>query len=443
MYRGESVFIGKLNRVAFLSLAISPVLLMGFSAGPPQGRTGNTVDGGLSCTACHRGNDANDGLGRLVIEVGNYRPGVKQTLRLRLQHPTAQRWGFQLTARVFADQTKRAGTFTTSADVRVRCGLTGNEESPCGEQLEFAEHSQPSTLPGTGGGRTWEIEWTPPATDVGPVIFYAAGNAANNNNTNVGDSIYLANFVVGSGAGTRPSISTNGIGDAFTRGNTIASGSWLLIEGQNLGTESLTWESAVANQNLPVQLAGVSVKVNNRLATIYSASPTQVVAVAPDDDTTGDVSVVVTTPNGDSAPATLRRAAVAPALFSPNSDGTRRYLTAFSTDGVLLGKVGLDGSATRAARPGETIQIFGSGFGPTTPPVAADRVVQGEPLLVTRPTIRIGGTAATLASNGTMVVPGLYRFVVTVPAGADGDVPVVAETGGATSSSSVFLSVGR
>jgi uncharacterized protein (TIGR03437 family) len=437
------VFIEKLVRFTCCVVAVSSGMLMAFSAGPVQGRTGNTIDGGLSCTACHRGADANDGLGRLVIDVGNYRPGEKQTIRVRLQHPSAARWGFQLTARVFSDQTKAAGTFAPNADVKVRCGLVGDDESPCSDRVEFAEHTLASTNAGTRDGRTWEFEWTPPATDVGAVVFYAAGNAANNSNTNIGDSIYLTSFVVGSAAGPRPTISTNGVGDAFTRGTTIASGSWFLINGQNFTTERLSWDSAVSNQNLPLQLSGVTVLLNNRAATMYSVSPTQIVAVAPDDDATGDVSVVVRTPGGESAPATLRKAAVAPALFAPSSDGTRQYLTAFSTDGVLLGKPGVDGSAVRAARAGETIQVFGSGFGPTNPAVAADRVVQGEPALVARPVIRIGTAEAAVTGAGTLVVPGLYRFLVTVPASADGDLPITAEIGGVTSSSTVFLSVGR
>lgn len=435
------------QKLLFCALASTPMLMFAFSVGPPQGRTGAAVDGGLACNACHRGADLNDGRGRLAITVANYTPGTRQTIRVRLDHPTALRWGFQLTARLASDPTKKAGSFTPSSEIRVACGLTGANVAPCSDNdVEFASHVDTSTSPGTPETRTWEIQWTPPATAAGNVIFYAAGNAANNSGNPTGDFIYNTNVTIGSntGAGPRPAISSGGVADAFTFGNTVSTHSWVAIFGSNFSTRTTTWESSISGANLPTQLDGVSVKINNLPATIYFVSPGQINVLAPIDAATGDVPVVVTTPNGESAPIMVRRAAAAPAFYTPFSQASRFFITAVGLDGSILGKVSADPRVTRPARPGETIAIFGSGFGATNPVYPTDRVVVGTPEVVTTPTIRFGEATGTILGKGNLVAAGLYQFNVTIPASVpEGDVVVTAEINGIRSSTNVFLTIAR
>src|SRR5262249_14436659 len=152
--------------VAILA-AVPPISIFAFSNGPPPRRTGAAVDGGITCTACHTtfAPANSDPRGRVAVQASPYTPGVKQTIRVTVEHPEAQRWGFQLTARLASDETKMAGTFTVVTGIRVRCDPTG--DAPCNGGLEFASHFRDaqgdSTLPGTSNGRTWEIEWTPPS----------------------------------------------------------------------------------------------------------------------------------------------------------------------------------------------------------------------------------------------------------------------------------------
>src|SRR5215831_17305855 len=171
--------------------AMLPVSLIAFSTGPPVKRTGAAVDGGLNCTACHRtfAPANSDARGSVVITSASYAPGVKQTIKVTVSHPEAARWGFQLTARLVSDETKPAGTFTGDDIVKVLCD--DGTAAPCASasQTQFAEHSNaPRTA--TGAGFTFNVTWTPPATDVGDVIFYAAGNAADGNGAPTNDRIY-------------------------------------------------------------------------------------------------------------------------------------------------------------------------------------------------------------------------------------------------------------
>lgn len=436
-----------LNKLSISLLAATPLVVFAFSGGPPPNRTGNpTDDNGANCSACHRGNSVNDGRGRLTITASNYTPGERQKIRVRLEHPDALRWGFELTARLESNPAAGAGSFLPNDEVRIICAPAGSNP-PCEGQPEFVTHVRASTSPGTSGGRTWEVEWNPPNTNVGPVVFFAAGNAANNNNTNAGDFIYTTSLTIQpvTASGPRPAISRNGVADAFNFQTAIASSTWVAIFGQNLAPVTRTWDDAISGDSLPTTLSGVRVRINNRPAAIYFVSPGQINALAPLDDAVGDVSVVVSTPAGDSEPVTVRKAAAAPAFYAPFAQNNRLFVTAVALDGTIVGKVGLDPRAQRAARPGETILLFGTGFGATNPPAPTDRVVSGSPSLVNKPIIRINNVEAPFPGNGNLVAAGLYQFNITVPASlADGDHPIVAETsGGILSANTVFISVAR
>lgn len=424
--------------------AASPVLLLAFSAGPPVLRTGAAADGGLDCSACHRGNAVNDGRGALTITAAAYTPGTRQTITVRLTHPDAMRWGFQLSPRLESDPMQPAGTLLPSDDVQIRCAPAG-AQAPCtGGVREFAEQRGTATSPGTGTGRTWTFEWQAPESNVGPVVFYASGNAANNNNNNQGDFIYTTAVTVNPAAagGPRPAISRGGVADAFNYQASISSHTWFAIVGSNFATGTRTWDSAIQGNNLPTALSGVQVKVNNRPAAVFFISPGQINALAPVDDATGDVNVVVTTPAGDSEPIVVRRAAASPGLYAPFAQNGRLFISAAALNGDLLGKTGVDPRVSRGLRRGETVALFGTGFGATNPQAPADRLFEGTPELVTKPTIRIGDIVLTFPGNGNLVSPGLYQFNVTIPMTVPvGDQPITAEVGGVRTPNTVFVTI--
>jgi hypothetical protein len=62
-------------------------------------------------------------------------------------------------------------------------------------QPQYATHTSAGTRPGTTGSASFQVDWMPPEGG-GPVTFYAAGNAANNNNANSGDSIYTTSLTL-------------------------------------------------------------------------------------------------------------------------------------------------------------------------------------------------------------------------------------------------------
>lgn len=226
----------------------------------------------------------------------------------------------------------------------------------------------------------------------------------------------------------------------------ISSGSWITIYGDHLSGTTRIWGSADFTGNkLPAALDGVSVEVNGKPAAVYFISPAQINALAPSDSTLGPVNVVVTNPQGTSAAAAATLQAYSPAffLFDPQN---RRYLAAEHTNGKLLGRPGLFGSAvnTLPAKPGEIISLFGTGFGPTNPPEPADELFQGAAPLAnpSQLAIQIGGAAATVQFAG-LVAPGLYQFNVVVPDVPDGDQAVTAQMAGGASQANIFVTIQR
>jgi uncharacterized protein (TIGR03437 family) len=154
------------------------------------------------------------------------------------------------------------------------------------------------------------------------------------------------------------------------------------------------------------------------------------------------VSVEVDTPNGRSNAVTVTRKSFSPALFLL-SQGSGRYAAAVHTDGAYVAPAGLiPGLASRPASPGETILLFGTGFGATEPASPTAELVSQSAELIAPSAIQIGGTAATTLFAG-LVTPGLYQFNVTVPNVADGDQLVVIQIGGLTSQGNTYIPVGR
>src|SRR5579864_5299861 len=98
-----------------LLFALAPATLLAESAQPSIGYTGAPTDHkGQNCVACHsdKGPANSDSRGSLTVSVSNYNPDVPQMIKITINHPTASRWGFQMTIREVSDETQQAGTFS-------------------------------------------------------------------------------------------------------------------------------------------------------------------------------------------------------------------------------------------------------------------------------------------------------------------------------------------
>ena len=424
----------------------------------PLKRTGAAVDGGLNCTACHAGAAANsDPRGRLTITAAGYKPGVQQTIRVKLEHPEAQHWGFELTARALNDETRSAGVLTPDDNITVRCddGVpnTRGVPGPCDGRLEFASHTALSTRSGTRNGVEWEIQWMPPSSDVGDIVFYAAGNAANGNGASSGDLTYTTSLRIQNDGGCplsqRPMLRNVVNGASFQPG--AALNSFITIYGSGYASSGKRQAGAgdIRDNKFPTELACVAVEIGGRRIPMVYVQSDQINAQAPTITDQGPVEVrVIANPGRPnelrSDVGAVQMSEIQPALFT--FDGASA--AARHADGAIVGDPARNPGST-PARPGETITLFGTGFGVTEPayqageiPAAAARL--RDPVSVTIGGVTLAAGDVTYAGLSPQSVSALYQFNVRVPDSAsDGDAPASITTGGMRTQTGVVIPVKR
>jgi len=440
--------------LALPGLGAAICMLEGYaSRSSPPGHAGAPVDGGRDCTACHRGVANSDPRGGINIQAGNFKPGTRQTVRVTLSHPEARRWGFQLTARIVNDETRQAGSFTPSPDVTVICGPDGRT-GPCQGALEFVNQSAAASFENRAGPVTWEVEWAPPAEDVGDVILYAAGLAANNDRGLAGDWTYTASLRLeneGSCPVTprRASIRSVVNGASFAAEPGIGLNSMISIFGLGFaepGVQRAAGRGDFRDGKFPVRLACVGVEVAGRRVPVTFVKSDQINAQAPTLEINGPVEVRVILNPGfpnevRSDPATVRMQSLSPAFFL--FSGSRSIAAQRYPDYSIVADPAVVPGAS-PARPGDWVMLYGTGFGPTEPTYQAGEIADRPALLRQPVTVSIGGLALRpeeIGYAGLSVgsISGLYQFNVRIPESApEGDLPVEVRIGGLSTPSATI-----
>jgi uncharacterized protein (TIGR03437 family) len=105
-----------------------------------------------------------------------------------------------------------------------------------------------------------------------------------------------------------------------------------------------------------------------------------------------------------------------------------------------IGPTGAFPFPTRPVKAGETLILFGGGFGPTNPSVPSGKVYSGAARCVTTPSVTIGGIPAAVSFAG-IVGSGLYQLNVVVPNAGSGDQSLQASVNGASTQNNLFITV--
>jgi uncharacterized protein (TIGR03437 family) len=229
----------------------------------------------------------------------------------------------------------------------------------------------------------------------------------------------------------------------------IAPATWIEIYGYNLAnTLTHTWASTdFVNNVAPTTLAGTSVTVGGIPAYVYFVTPGQLNVQVPSGLTAGPQPLVVTTAGGSSTPYTVTVNTVEPGVLAPASfiiNGYQNIVALFSNTLTYDLPLNVAGVVTSKARPGDTLTMYGIGFGTVTPSISAGLVVSSLSALTNSLTITFGGVPATITYAG--LAPGyvgLYQFNVVVPnVAASNTVPVVFTLNGATLPQTTVIAIG-
>jgi len=218
---------------------------------------------------------------------------------------------------------------------------------------------------------------------------------------------------------------------------TVAPGAVISIYGTNLSPVFSGLDGFAAGLTaLPQGLNGVSVTIGGVKAPVYFVSAGQINVQVPFGVAAGSQPVVVTTSSGATTAFNVTVAAVAPSIFIVDAAGTGAVVK--NADFSLI-------SASNRAKAGDTIVVYSTGLGQTTPAVDTGVLVvppSGGFNNTGTVTVTIGGQNApivySIASPG---FAGLYQTAVTVPSGLTGSSAPLILRSGTTSSNTVTLAI--
>jgi hypothetical protein len=158
-----------------------------FKEGPYPNVTGGF--GEQSCHLCHLDNDVDAPGGTLTLDgvPPSFVPGQTYRLTVTIARDGMRRGGFEIAARFASGRLrgKQAGTWKIT-DARAQL-IPGAVD----KALTFVQHNLAGSRAANAGANTWTLEWTAPSTAPAPVQFNVAANASNNDDSPLGDYIYL------------------------------------------------------------------------------------------------------------------------------------------------------------------------------------------------------------------------------------------------------------
>lgn len=138
-----------------------------------------------NCTACHTSFPVNSGGGNITVTgvPANYVPNQVYPITVTVNHVDAVIYGFELTS--IDGRGRQAGTLLESSNqLQIVQGIVG------GNTRDYIEHTLEGTAPTQFNTKSWSFNWRAPATRVGRITLYGAGNGANSDIGPTGDYIY-------------------------------------------------------------------------------------------------------------------------------------------------------------------------------------------------------------------------------------------------------------
>jgi uncharacterized protein (TIGR03437 family) len=184
--------------------------------------------------------------------------------------------------------------------------------------------------------------------------------------------------------------------------------------------------------NFGSSTTGVSFAVGGKVGSVAAkgVTPNAIAGQLPVDAPTGPTSIVVTVGGVASAPFNITLNTYAPAFFTYNQSGSgavAAYTTTFTAY-----------TSPAPASPGDTAVVFVTGLGQTTPAFGTGQVPAAGVLATTvvTPTLTIGGQPATNVAAYASPYVAEYQVNFTVPAGVQGDAPIVLTIGGVSTNPS-------
>jgi uncharacterized protein (TIGR03437 family) len=346
------------------------------------------------------------------------------------------------------DSTGAKASMTYTLAVASPLTISGPASLPSGT-IGAAYPGTTVTATGGSGVYTWSATGLPSGLAIssssGAISGTPAANTAgtdtvvvtvtDSNSTQVTKSYQL---IINPGASSVPVISSV---SASTEGQSlIAPNTWVSVYGSNFQPANFTdtWTNLIKASStgaLPTVLDGLSVMVGGQAAYVAYVSATQINVLTPNIGF-GPLQVTVTNTAGTSNAVTITSQQDVPGFFEwPNNQPVATHQD--YSDAVANGTFA--GVTDVPAAPGETIILWGSGFGPTSPTNPFGVAIPTTPTYQTtgNVTVTINGAPATVYQSLAFLTAGnagLFQLGVTVPASLpNGTYPLIVSINSVTS----------
>jgi uncharacterized protein (TIGR03437 family) len=215
----------------------------------------------------------------------------------------------------------------------------------------------------------------------------------------------------------------------------VAPGSIVSVSGYNLAPQY----EAGPDSPLAMTLQGAMLTISERIVPLKSVSPDQIVAVLPWDLPEGAQTLTVRPSGQAPIKATFNVARNAPGLFQvQGAEGEPPLAYALHADGKPV-------TAGNPAKAGETLSLYGTGFGPVDPQPLDGFAVPATPPAPLKDTLELIGGGESRAFTWAGAAPGttgysLVKFRVDPSMGTATNVEIRVQVNG-VSSNTVLLPV--
>jgi len=164
-----------------------PLAASAFKEGPYPNVTGGF--GEQSCHLCHLDNPVNAPGGSVEVTgvPAAYVAGQTYAIGVKVMREGLRRGGFEIAARFASGKQKgrQAGSW------KIDDGRAQLIPGAVDRALTFVQHNLAGSRTSKEGTNAWTIEWTAPSPASAPVQFNVAANASNNDDSPLGDYIYV------------------------------------------------------------------------------------------------------------------------------------------------------------------------------------------------------------------------------------------------------------